>query len=156
MLSSPTPVLTYGSIPPAETAPSGSEGEKEFPIRTQTRSSDGSSVELPLALGALAYGAHAAQSPQLISAEDATRSFVGVPIGRLPADFTDDLDVVKPSREAAAGMDLESLAPDLPDEEEGERLRRRASVARRKAEDEQDQVDMEEMMRVFLETKALL
>jgi hypothetical protein len=48
------------------------------------------------------------------------------------------------------------LPPDLPNEEAGEQRRKRASEAREKVENEQVLADMGELMRVFLETKALL
>jgi hypothetical protein len=47
---------------------------------------------------------------------------------------------------------LEPLVPDLPDEVEEERLRRRAEAEKKKAEE----AEMEETLRVFMATKAML
>ncbi|KAI9638993.1 uncharacterized protein MKK02DRAFT_42023 [Dioszegia hungarica] len=145
--------------------------------RLDARSNSAVSYDMGLALTALA-----AESPIRSTfappAQHPTRSFPGVQTGHLPLEMTDDMDVVAPltvpktpqahfSLPAIHGPEmtglgmripsdseekLEPLVPDLPDEVEEERLRRRAEAEKKKAEE----AEMEETLRVFMATKAML
>jgi len=143
--------------------------DKTLAAQDSTHQGSKSSIELSAALNRLPLEVPMSNSPSLSlgpavgahskGPEAFTRSFSGVPKGKLPEGLSDDVDITrqrvhdpylswtKEDRvvEEQVLLELEPLDPDLPDAVEEKQRRRKAAL-----------LDREEAMRAFEETQAQL
>jgi len=159
----PAPELTYDDHGESSQLSDGKTLAPQDSVRRGSKSSIEMSTalsRLPLEMPMSTSSSMAlVSSPHTIGGQAFTRSFSGVPKGKLPAGLSDDVDIARQrvhdpylswTKEDQAvddqvAFELEPLDPDLPDAVEEKQRRRKAA-----------QLDKEEALRAFEETQAQL
>jgi hypothetical protein len=161
----PAPELTYDTHGESSLF----SDDKTLAAKDSIRRGSKSSIEMSAALSRLPLEVPMSTSPSMtlgpapasatMGREAFTRSFSGVPKGKLPEGLSDDVDITRqrvhdPYLSWTRGdqamddqvlLELEPLDPDLPDAVEERQRRRKAAL-----------LDREEALRAFEETQAQL